>query len=557
MSPRIKVYPGEKEIEVPEGGSLLEALVDAGYYVEALCGGRGTCGRCAVKVLAGVIAPGKADLEALGESAVREGLRLACRARVTENISVKLEGEAPLVPGEWSPYLDEDEIRSDTLKKVGEGGFVFQTGETKVFLGKITHAPIGVAVDGGTTSVEALFVDLASGRVIGSERRMNRQVTLGADVVSRIEFALRGGENLYKLRKLFLDTLADCLNGFLRKRKLHEEDLVAVALSGNIFITYSFLGYDMKPLSRFPFAPPFMETLSFDEEGVIPMNRSGAIILFPAPGAFVGGDATAGITSIGLDVEGPPEVFMDIGTNTEIAVAGNGGIYVTSVPSGGAFEGAEIECGMMALPGAINDVSIKDSVSLSVVGREDPRGISGSGLVSAVAELLKNGILDRDGRLLSRSEAQGKVSDGQLWRLIEVEGEPAYLLYIGERGNPNVYLTQKDIRSFQAAKSATRAAVELLLDRAGVGKTKVRGVYIAGAFGKGVREEALFSTGMLPPEFRGKVKKVGNTSIRGAYRALTEREFLKRARECVEKMKLVHLGGESDFEKAFLSFLDF
>ncbi|RMG57765.1 MAG: DUF4445 domain-containing protein [Deltaproteobacteria bacterium] len=556
MSPRVKVFPGEKAVEVPEGSSLLEVLVSLGYFVESLCGGKGACGRCVVQVISGCPPPAGKEKELLPEEALDDGYRLACLVSVRDDIALRVPEAQPLIPDSWTQPFEEDE-GSDTLKMLGSGGFCFLTGDTKIFLGRVPNAPVGIAVDGGTTSVEALFVDLWTGKVLNREVRLNRQSAVGADVVSRIHFALASPENAVKVRKLLIDTINECISSFLKKSGLREEDLVALSLSGNNFIVYSFLGMDLTPLSRHPFAPPFEETLTFDEEGLLPMNRSGPVILFPSPGAFVGGDAVAGSVSVGLEGEGSPAMFIDVGTNTEIVLRAGEGVFVSSVPSGGAFEGASIKCGMMAVAGAVSDVSFENGVSLTVVGGGEARGISGSGLISLVACLREAGILDEKGTFLSRADARGKVPERFLWRLSEIEGERVFLLTAGERGKPPVYLTQGDVRNFQTAKSATRAGIEMILKRAGLSAEEVERIYLAGSFGRSVSEDALVKTGMFPQAFRGKVRRVGNASLRGGYRVLTERGFLRRAEAFSRRMTVVTLGGEKDFEEIFLRFLDF
>lgn len=556
MTFRVKIHPGGREIEIKEERSLIDLLLENGVFVESLCSGRGFCGKCLVKVLRGGGPPKEVEKRILGEDGTVAGLRLACATAVAGNMEIQVFNEERPLPA-WQEAGPVPEISSFSLHSIEEGNYVFKIGESRVFLGEVPDPVLGIALDAGTTAIEALIVDLKNGSVRGEVREMNRQVSFGTDIISRISYGIGSERNRENLRKALIGSIDKVIKDLMDSVGVRRENVVACAISGNVFTIHSLLGKSLNGLARFPFSPPLTDTLLLPDSLPLSVSEKGCILIYPAPGAFIGGDVVSGSVCLSLDEKGPPSLLIDIGTNTEILLRKEERWVAASTPSGGAFEGAEMKCGKPAVTGAITNCSFENELAFSVIEGEEPDGISGSGIVSVVSLLLSLGLLTRDGRLLSPGEARGGETTSILWRLTEIDGENAFILYLPERGGSPVYLSQSDVRNFQTAKGATRAALETALDELGLTPGDVEKVYVSGAFGKGVEEEGLINTGIFPAAFRGKLVKAGNTSLKGAYLCLVEREGMKRAKEFAEKVKVIHLGGNRRFSEKFIEHMNF
>lgn len=556
MKYRVKILPSGKVIEAKGGTLLLEVLFRAGEFIEAICSGRGLCGNCVVKVVRGGGSPEDGEVRLLGEARTRGGFRLSCMARVSTDMEITLLEE-------WKPTFDVKrsapltERTPTTLQRIAEEEYLFRTGGHRIFFGKIQRPVMGIAVDAGTTAVEAVLVDLEDGSIQGREGEANRQLKAGVDIVTRISYGAGSEGSGDNLRKWLVESIEETIRKLRAARGVKKESSVACAISGNVFIMHSLLGRRTDGLARFPFSPPLPDQLLFPDTVPISLHPSGCILLFPSPGAFVGGDLVAGAISLSLDRVGPPALFIDIGANTEILARHGDRWVAASAPSGGAFEGPSIKCGKMALPGAVTGCHFDSELMLHVLGGTEPNGISGSGLLSVVGLLISRGIITPKGRILTPAEARGLVHESFVWRLVEMEGENAFLLFLPERGKPPVYLTQSDVRNFQLAKGATRAALEMVLHEASISPEKVTRVYVSGAFGRGVDEEALILSGVIPGELKGKLVKAGNTSLAGAYLSLVDRDAMTRARELAEHVEVLPLGGSEKYSEKFMEYLDF
>lgn len=553
---KVKIRPGEREVEAGEGTSLLEIIAESGLYIESLCSGKGICGRCVVKIEKGASSPSESEERILGTEGTGAGLRLACTTGVNGDMDVAVTGEEELPQWKGDPSTPFQRS-SSVLELLEEGNFVIKIGRSRVFLGNVSDHLFGVAMDAGTTTIEALLVDMMDGSIRGKARELNRQGTSGSDIISRISYGTKSEGNRDHLRKLLLQSMEKAIEELCRVAGIGRENIVACALSGNVFIINSFLGKSLGALARFPYSPPMKDTLLLADSLPLPMSEKGCVVLFPAPGAFIGGDLVAGAVSLSLDDEGEPAILMDIGTNTEILLRRGNRWVAASAPSGGTFEGAQIKCGKMALPGAVTDVLFDTELNLRVIGDREPDGISGSGVLSLVSLLLSMNVLTRDGRLLTPAEARATAPPGILWRLAEIEGERAFILFLPERGKRPVYFCQSDVRSVQTAKGAIRAGIEACLTELGLTSEDVGKVFVSGAFGREAKENSLIGTGMFPREFSGRVVKAGNTSLSGAYLSLVERDVMTRAKDFAGNVSVLHLGANRVFSERFVGHMNF
>ncbi len=339
----------------------------------------------------------------------------------------------------------------------------------------------------------------------------------------------------------------------LQECRVLEEDIIKISVSGNSIMEHIFLGYSPVPLTVAPFKlqERIPKVMSAQESGFRDFKNAN-VFVFPMIGANVGGDTVAGIYYLDMISMTEPSILIDIGTNVEMVLAVDGTLYATSSPAGPAFEGGEITFGMRAEEGAIESVEIHDfAMRCRVKGGGKPKGICGSGLISLVSELLKWGVIDRTGRIRDRDEIPGNLS---------------LRVYPGDRGNRfiihrdtklSLYITQNDIRQLQLAKSAIRAGIEVLLKKTGIRDEKIKNVYMAGAFGVALDEEAIFRIGMLPAGLRNKLIHAGDTALGGAKKFILQNNGEDELKEILDRTRYFELSKEEIFEKEFIKHMNF
>jgi uncharacterized 2Fe-2S/4Fe-4S cluster protein (DUF4445 family) len=500
--------------EIREGETLLAALARSGISLSAPCGGRGLCGKCAV--VSG------------GETL------LACRTVPSGDISIELPADA--ITGPQAPDLWGGAGETGTGRTGGKAGTEKGSRAAK----RIGRA--GVGVDIGTTTVSAELVDLDTGETAETVSALNDQRIFGADVMSRIEAARKG--KTAELFSLINRQIEAMLRSFIETYKLPKIERLSV--SGNTVMLHLFVNADPSAMGEIPFTPVFLEERRF--RGRELSLSADEIYLLPGIAAFVGGDIVSGLAV--LDILGLPEksLFLDIGTNGELALWSGGRILCCSTAAGPAFEGAEISCGMGALPGAINKITVDPprtdiadvpgfgdpagTLRFTTIDNAPPRGICGCGLIDAVAVMLKTGVIDETGAL----------TDGF---------EDGWPLWVSASGNERIGLSGRDLRQYQLAKSAIRSGIDLLCAAAGLKPGELDAVYIAGGLGFFIDLENAIATGILPEEFRGKTAVCGNLSLRGAVRSLVREDFAETCRRITAKSEIMELASDPGFMDAF------
>lgn len=411
----------------------------------------------------------------------------------------------------------------------------------------IENSGVGVAFDIGTTTIAGACVSLPEMRVLKDAACPNPQSRWGRDVLSRITAAMKDPALIDEMS----GAIVTACNSLIRELVPVGTAVKEITAAGNPVMVHLLLKVSPEPLSKVPYRPAFVESKRI-KAGELGIDCGEAdLYAFPLIGGFVGGDAVAVALALNLKGEKRPALAIDIGTNSEILLASNGSLFATSAAAGPAFEGGEIKGGMTAANGAISGVKIhNEAVSLEVIGKGTPKGICGSGLVSAVSELLKAGIIERNGRIRSRDEVSTNLSN----RIrIEADGN-AFVLYKGAK--TEVLLTQSDIRALQTAKSAIRAGINLLLKKAGIGPGDLGTVYIAGAFGSNLDPEGLKEIGILDPLWIAALKTVGDAALEGAVLALNDKGK-KEAETLAREFKFVSLSGSAHFEREFIANLGF
>jgi uncharacterized 2Fe-2S/4Fe-4S cluster protein (DUF4445 family) len=459
---RITLLPLGHDISVQRGTPLRDVLFP--YGVEFPCGGNGICEGCKVKVVSGNLPLTQEQELMLSRQEAKEGWRLACRCKADGDITLEL--------AQWEAKILADDNRFEFTPRDG----------------------YGVAIDLGTTTLAAQLLDLKSGNVLAVETALNDQGRYGADVMSRVFYAVT--ENgVPNLESAIRNQLGGLIQKLVDSARIDKNRVCEVAIVGNTVMHHLFCGLDVAPLSQYPFNSPNIGHQVFEPSQLgwtaIPNAR---VRFLPCLGSFVGSDILAGIIATNLHKSEELVALIDLGTNGEIVVGNSEKFLFCSTAAGPAFEGSCISMGMRATTGAIVQVVGTDgALSCRVLGNVPPRGICGSGLVDAVAVGLATQRIREDGKVME---------DSGVFSLC-----------------PPVHLTQGDIRELQVAKAAIAAGVQILAKDFGAAIGDISKIYLAGAFGNYIDRSNAFRIGLLPmpPE---KIQPAGNTALLGAKLAL-------------------------------------
>ncbi len=591
--PKVFVEPIGITLTVDEQENLLDGLVGAQVDIPTDCAGRGTCGKCLVRLGSGELtAPTERELKRIPEKLRAEGWRLACQAFPrSARVSVEVRGTAGqrrilttsrLTHGAAHPAVRTEFVelepptmadkRSDLERfdeglggvevplnvldclpsKLREGKWrvtatVYGKRVVDVHPGQRERELYGVAVDVGTSKVIAYLFDLRRGTLIDQEAVENPQMRYGEDVISRIAHAAQNSETA-----LLAAAVRGGINANLKvlyeRQEVHANHVCDMTVVGNTAMHHLALGLSPVGLGQAPFAPAAAEplTLRASELG-IDMNPNGGVHFPPPIAGFVGSDALAVVAATHLAGKKRPSMAIDIGTNTEIALAHDGRVTVTSCASGPAFEGYQIRNGMKAVAGAIERVKIDaagEARDIVTIAGAEPIGICGSGVVDLLAGLVHAGVVDKSGRMQSDHPRVRKGEEGS-----------EYLLTTGPHGD--IVFTQHDVRSLQLAKGAIHAGWELLMASLEVPLEELDTVYIAGAFGNYLDLGAAQYLGLFPPVATKRVAFVGNAAGVGAQIALIDVTARKRMTRLRDRIEFLDLATDKRFLDVFSSRLGF
>jgi len=486
------------------GHSLLEVARSKGIALNAPCGGRGTCGKCLVRVLSGNAPATPEDRAILSEGMLREGLRLSCRIRPRTPVTVEVQSRFDL-------------RAAPAVTRLG-------------------HAPLPnqvfAAVDLGSTSVQLRTIDPATGDILGEASILNRQVRRGHDVMTRLTYALEGPAARDELTNDARETFRILEEAARGRIFAKDGEITHWFVAANSAMTALLWGADIKSLAEAPYYPPFVD----DGSGWPKCwGLSGeTITTFPLLGSFVGGDTAAAILATDLDKPGSARMLIDIGTNTEIVLAHQGTLYAASTPAGPAFEGGNISVGMRAEVGAIVRIDVREDGAIrpTTIGSGKAKGICGTGLLEVLGELVRAGIVAKDGAIASGAD-----------RITLARG---------------VDLLQMDIRELQLAKGALRAATKLLCRVANIRDADLARVLLAGAFGANLHHDVAIRLGMLPEVDPSAVHAVGNAALDGATLFARDPAGVRaRLDDIRSRISHVELAMRDDFQDVFVSSLNF
>lgn len=603
MSEEIRVIfePSGRSVFVLPGTILLEAAASAGFVIETPCGAVGRCGKCLVRVTSGQCGGCVNGQHGLSDEQAAQGFRLACQCRVLSPLTVEIPEQSLFQSGhkilehgtgaavEVKPCVRKqfvrlppptrDDCRSDVERLVAAsadadlavgvlralpaalraGGFgvtVTRTADRviRVESGDTTDRLYGMAFDIGTTTLVGTLIDLRSGRDLAVSSRINPQISFGDDVISRIKHCREEDAGLARQHAAILDAVNALAADAARQAGVGAAEVALAVFAGNTAMQEILCGINPMALGELPFVPAFRGhlRLSAADFGLAACPHAEALV-FPQIGGFVGGDTVAGIIATQLDRCEEPTLLVDVGTNGEIVLSHRGRLTATSVAAGPAFEGARIINGMRATRGAIEKVVIDGDVHINVIGDAPPAGLCGTALVDAAAFLLRRGLLDSTGRILGPDETPADVPAPVRRRLIEADGDYAFVLAWGEvsaTGRP-LCLYQRDIRELQLANGAIRAGIQILLQLAGIEPGDLGAVLLAGAFGNFIRRRNALRIGMLPPIPHERIRFVGNTASFGAKRVLLSCDAMADAERVVRETAHIDLALSPDFQSAF------
>jgi uncharacterized 2Fe-2S/4Fe-4S cluster protein (DUF4445 family) len=599
--------PNERRVRVPPGVTLFDAASWNGIAIDSTCGGHGTCKKCKIRVIDGAVPVTPLDIRAFSPDELRSGWRLACRvlaetdARVEvpplmtrpKAATVGVGRQVILRPAVQKRYLelgepsltdqttdmervlariDDLELRVDlhALRSVGRVLRAADYQVTAVIVdevlidiepGDTSGRVFGIAFDLGTTTVVATLLDLSTGTPVAVDSMLNKQQPFGADVITRISAVMMDPAALARLSGLAHDTLAELARSVCEQGAVDPAEIYEVAVAGNATMTHIALGIDPEPLGVAPFIMStrlYPEILAADL-GIGAHPRARAVV-FPAFGAYVGGDITAGLLASGMDRDSRTRLFVDIGTNCEIVLGNREWLLATAAPAGPAFEGAAIRCGMRAADGAIEVVSMTpETIELKVIGDAKPAGLCGSGLVDAVTSLVRLGLLDGSGRLVPQEQA-AQLAPGLASRLTMLGQERVFVLHwLGEPGDvsASIYLSQRDVRELQFAKAAIATGWQILCEEAGLAPGDIQQVLLAGSFGSYLSPANAIRIGLVPKLPATRVVSAGNVAGEGAKMALLSVRERAGGLALLEEVRYVELSDRADFNDRFVDQLAF
>lgn len=388
-----------------------------------------------------------------------------------------------------------------------------------------------IAVDLGTTTLAYNLVSISKGDIIGSHNSLNPQRAHGSDVVSRIKASNEGKQEL--LMKIIRDEILDGVRLLVNEQDLEIDNIKQIVISGNTTMIHLFMGYSCQGLGIYPYTPVNIGTIKVTSDKIFGIQKSIPITLLPSISTFVGGDIVAGLLACDFDCMEEISLFIDLGTNGEMAIGNKDRILVTSTAAGPAFEGVNISCGVGCVPGAINHISLKDGIlSYETIEGEKPVGLCGTGVIELVSEFLNEGIMDETG-------------------LLE---EPYF-----EGGFPlaDMSFIQQDVRQLQLAKAAIRAGAQVLVNAYGTSFDKLDKVYIAGSFGYHLDIQKAVSIGLLTEAVMNKTKCVSNSSLSGARQVALNPDEINRLENIISSSEEIHLSNEDDFSELYIQHMLF
>lgn len=605
----ITFLPSNKVVQVEVGTTILQAAISAGVQVESTCGGKGTCGKCKAQVMTEIpYLTSPTEKKFLNASELEAGWVLTCQHTLTQDMTIRLQEQkdvhqrktdfAGVVHTALAPSVrkyfvtltrptvedqtpDWDRLVSSlpapqaigfsrsvaaTLPKVLRQGEFQLTAVLDgnrllaVEPGDTVGRCFGVAIDIGTTTVVAYLMDLNKGTVVTSGAVTNPQQAFGADVISRITHASSGSDKLRELQEKVIGGLNGIISQLCQKRGIRTEEIYQAVVVGNTTMAHLFLGIDPTYLAPAPFIPVFRQAVGVEARELgLNILGIGMVVVLPNVAGYVGSDTVGVMLATEADRLPGVSLIVDIGTNGEMILTGKDRLLTCSTAAGPAFEGAEIKYGMRAAEGAIEGVRITTDVELEVIGGGKARGICGSGLIDAIAEMFKVGVISPSGRYAFEPNQLEKLPLMVRDRVRKTERANEFVLVWAENSatGEDIVLSQKDIREMQLAKGAIMAGIMILVQEMGIVPQEIDRVLLAGAFGNYIKKESAVVIGLLPALPLERIHTIGNAAGDGAKMALLSMEERARADILAKMAEHIELSNRNEFQQEFIKGLDF
>ena len=528
---QIKINGQTISLAAPE--PFLSILRREKIYFPLYCGGRGTCGKCRIRITEGSLPITTEDRQFFSEDELKAGYRLGCRAVITASCAITFE-EIQREDAFYVPPVQHAEslVREPIQRQNTAEAYGVKSDKDSRMPDKVS---LSIAVDIGSTTLVMALVHTDSGKIVTEYRGLNHQRSYGTDVMARIKAAVEDGQE-QAMQALIRQDLAE---GIVSLLKSSDAPIEQIVIAGNTTMLHLLRGYDCRGLSAWPFQPvnlDFEELSTAELLGESPLVencllKQTKVTLLAGISAFVGADITAGLWGCGMNRNEKPHLFLDLGTKAEMAVGNKEGMLVSSAAAGPAFEGGQLSCGTGSIPGAVRDVRIQYGlVRYETIGRKPPVGICGSGLVSAISEMRKSRMMDNTGRLSLRYASRG---------LEIIPGK--------------IVITQADIREYQKARAAIRAGLEILVENAGYRMEEIEALELAGGFGSQLDIAKAAGAGLIPEKLAERVHILGNAVIAGlcVYIQRPDQEGIRRM---IQHTREISLAKQPKFTKTFLDF---
>lgn len=487
----VKVYilPAKKEIEVEENTTILRAEQLAGIRQDTPCGGYGICRKCKV------LADGREVL--------------ACRTAIRKNMTVTV------------------------LSDISATRVLTDSSQTDIRVNPVREGNIHASVDLGTTTVVCYLMDGKDGHILDVESMLNPQFPYGADVISRIQAALRD-DAMDALIRLVREGIWDLVRKCCLKTGRKPEEIGTFTLVGNPTMQQLFMGVSPENLARPPFQPVLTKPEVHGLSEFFPVESEGVFLVIPDVAGYVGADTMGCILSSGMYKEDLITLLVDIGTNGEMVLGNREKMVACSTAAGPALEGGRISCGMRAASGAVDHVWLESGeIRCSVIDHVEPKGFCGSGLIDAVAVMLNLDALNRRGRIIKN---------------YELSGEERIFAFSG-----SAVLTQKDIREVQMAKGAIAAGITLLIKQMGITEKDIGRVILCGAFGSYMNPESAARIGLIPEILLPKVIQAGNAAGAGSRMIALNQDIFRETGTLLKGIREIELASLPEFQRVFAS----
>lgn len=546
------------QIDCDEKETILDALIRQGIQYPADCGGRGTCGKCKIKILESIeksmIDISVMDRKIFSKEELEQGYRLACQTHLKGDTTIILSANQDITGFE---VIADNKLLNN-----------LETSD-KLMDRNNQELHYSIAIDLGTTTIAVSLFDHKQNRILHTNTFVNHQRIYGADVIARIKASNEGKREA--LRDIIREQILKGIIQVIAAAKIRAGMIDKIAIAGNTTMLHLFLGYSCETLGVYPFTPvklgliqqnfreifsqklidSYMASDQYEEElkqNINKMIEETIVCFLPGISAFVGGDITAGLYACGFDQAEKTCLLIDLGTNGEMAIGNRDHILVTSAAAGPAFEGGNLSCGVGSVPGAISHIVIKgDKVNYQTIGDKPAIGICGTGAIDLAAELLKLHIIDETGLLAGDYFDKGYII-GEIHNQDDLEKTV---------GIAKIVVTQKDIRELQLAKAAIRAGIEILLKQYHISFEQLDTVYLAGGFGYKMDSSKAVEIGLFPRELHHKIKAIGNSSLAGANGFLTDNNSENRINQIISLSKEIHLAKNPDFQDLFIQYMNF